>query len=157
MLELKGLTAKAIASEAERVYTVKGKSLSATADKCLRAIGYAELFPTTRNVKIAESALERLTAILQDVDSGEPAKMRVHLMGEPVLSEERIKNAAVRYYESNVELSRIRENLTRRIAELEAQRNEIEGNIPHAQRDEFNSAIREVAALFGTDNIPDTI
>ena len=142
---------------AESVYASKGKSVSATAVKCIRNIGYSELYPTSRNVKIAENARKTLERILADVESSEPAKMTVHLSGEMVLSEERIKNAAVRYYESNVELARIRESLERRTKELEAARNDIEAKIPHAQTDEFKNALREVATLFGTEHIPDTL
>lgn len=151
------MNAQQLKEHAEKVYASKGKSVSATVIKCLRNIGYSELYPTSRNLKIAESARTTIEKILKDVESSEPAKMTVHLSGEMVLSEEKIKNSAVRYYEANVELARIRENLARRIKELESARNNIESSIPHAQIDEFKSALREVASLFGTEHLPDTL
>lgn len=139
------------------VYSAKGKGVSSTAIKCLRKIAYAELYPTTSNLKIAESAVKQLTDILADVESGKPAKMLTHLSGEKVLTDETIKNRAVRFYEANVELQRIRESLEKRTKELESKRNEIESEIPHAQTNEFKNAVREVAGLFGTVSIPDNV
>lgn len=151
------LSSVQLQEKAVKVYTDKGKRLSDTALKCIRTIQYAELYPTSANVKKSDSARERLDLILADVESREPSKMTVHLSGEMVLTDERIKNSAVRYYEMSVEIAKARENLTRRINELTASKQDIEGKIPHAQTDEFKNALREVASLFGTDALPDTV